>query len=207
MKRDEKPKIICVGFQKTGTTSMNAAFSQLGLRVCSVYGRHMKLPRLRANYVRRGLDLLRSYDAVEDMPWPLIFREIDAAYPGARFILTWRETDRWLKSICTHFGDNPDPIQQLTYGEDHPAPVGHEAHYCEVYEAHNAAVREWFRDRPGDLLEMNLAHGDGWEKLCPFIGMPIPEEPFPRANTVADRAKLGYWAKRKVGRVIERFKY
>lgn len=207
MTNPAKPKVICVGFQKSGTTSMNAAFQRLGYRVCSVYGRHMKLERLRANFVRRGLDLLRSCDAVEDMPWPLLFREIDEAYPGSKFILTWRESDGWIKSICEHFGANPDPLQQLTYGEDHPAPVGHEAHYRAVYEAHNAAVRAHFRDRPDDLLEMNLAQGDGWAKLCPFLGLPVLSEPFPRANTVAERHSLRHWARRKVGRAIERFKY
>jgi hypothetical protein len=34
---------------------------------------------------------------------------------------------------------------------------------------------------------MTLAAGDGWEKLCPFLGFPVPETPFPRANTASER--------------------
>ena len=40
---------------------------------------------------------------------------------------------------------------------------------------------------PEKLLEMEL--GDGWAPLCGFLGVPVPDEPFPRANDAdaADR--------------------
>ena len=132
-------KVFCVGFQKTGTTSMEAALEILGYRTASIYGRDWPLARLQAEYVSHGLDLATRYDAVQDMPWPLIYRELDAAFPGSKFILTWRDTDRWLASITGHFGANPAVLQQLTYGADAAFPVGHEARYREVYERHNAA--------------------------------------------------------------------
>ncbi|SEA64314.1 sulfotransferase family protein [Rubrimonas cliftonensis] len=194
-------KVFCIGFQKTGTTSINMALTELGYSVASVFGRNLKLEELRATYVERGLAKARQHDAVEDMPWPLMFRELDAAFPGARFVLTWRETDRWLASICDHFGDNPDVMQQLTYGADAPAPVGCEARYAQVYDAHNAEVRSHFRDRPGDLLEMNLSHGDGWDALCGFIGETPLDTPFPRANSSSQRKSLGQRIRRRLRRM------
>lgn len=38
------------------------------------------------------------------------------------------------------------------------------------------------------LLVMQL--GDGWEPLCRFLGKPIPDEPFPRANDSASVNKF-----------------
>lgn len=183
-------KVFCIGFQKTGTTTLNAALSELGYRVTSVFGRGVPLEELRRSYVAQGLEIARAHDAVEDMPWPLMFRELDAEFPGSKFILTWRETDRWLASICDHFGPHPDILQQLTYGADAAAPVGSEARYAQVYDAHNAAVRAWFADRPDDLLEMNLSHGHGWERLCPFLGRAAPDAPFPRINSSRQRKSL-----------------
>jgi hypothetical protein len=29
---------------------------------------------------------------------------------------------------------------------------------------------------------MNLVEGDGWEKLCPFLGVPVPSVPFPHLH-------------------------
>ena len=195
----KKTKVFCIGFQKTGTSSMRDALQQLGYRVVGVFGRDTPLDDLRAGFVETGLAIARDYDAVEDMPWPLMFRELDAAFPGSRFILTLRETDKWYKSIAGHFGDNPYHIQQLTYGDDAPAPVGHEARYREVYDAHNKDVIEYFRDRPGDLLVMELERGDGWQKLGQFLGEAVPEGSFVQTNSSRQRKTL-------VQRVLRRFR-
>jgi hypothetical protein len=202
----KKPKVFCVGFQKTGTTSMAAALEMLGYRTASIFGRDWPLAELRRSYVSRGLELARGYDAVQDMPWPLMYRELDRAFPGARFILTWRETDRWLASIVGHFGASPAVLQQLTYGEDAPCPVGHEARYREVYDRHNQEVRAYFRDRPGDFLEMNLSRGDGWEPLCAFLGEPVPAAPFPRTNSAETRKSVGRRIQRRIKRLVARLR-
>jgi hypothetical protein len=184
------PKVFCVGFQKTGTTSMAVALEILGYRVASIFGHEEKdLAALSRDFVPRGLEIAATFDAVQDMPWPLMFRELDQAVPGSKFILTWRDTDRWLSSICGHFGRNPDILQALTYGSDAPFPVGYEAHYRTVYDRHNAAVRAHFRDRPAALLEVNLSEGDGWPKLCGFLEVAVPETPFPTSNTAQSRRK------------------
>lgn len=184
-------KIFCIGFQKTGTSSLRDALRKLGYTVTGTFGGNLSLQDLRATYVSTGLEAAKGHDAVEDMPWALMFRELDAAFPGAKFILTVRNTDKWYKSITSHFGDNPHPLQQLTYGEDAGAPVGQEARYREVYEAHNAAVRDHFRDRPADLLEMSLEDGHGWPELCLFLGVAdVPPGPFVHTNSAAQRNSL-----------------
>ena len=45
-------------------------------------------------------------------------------------------------------------------------------------------------DRPGKLVEMDFSSGDGWEKLCPFLGLPVPAKPFPHANKAEGRKPL-----------------
>lgn len=47
------------------------------------------------------------------------------------------------------------------------------------FHRHHENVRTFFQDKPGKLLELNIIAGDGWEKLCPFLGKPIPDQPFP----------------------------
>ena len=184
-------KVFCIGFQKTGTSSLRDALAQIGYRVCGVFGREVPLEELRATFVERGLKIAEEYDAVEDMPWPLMFRELDRAFPSSKFILTIRETNRWYRSIANHFGDNPYHIQQLTYGDDAPAPVGHEARYREVYDAHNEAVRAYFADRPGDLLECWLERGHGWKELGEFLGRDdVPEGQFVHTNSLKQRGTI-----------------
>jgi hypothetical protein len=193
-----KRKVFCIGFQKTGTTSLDKALKTLGYKVAGVFGREQSLEEFRRTFVQRGLEIAAKHDAVQDMPWPLMFRELDSAFPGSKFILTVRETDKWYRSIADHFGERPYHISQNTYGEDAGAPVGHEERYKAVYEAHNAAVLDYFRDRPGDFLVMDLARGDGWEVLCPFIGEQAPATPFMKANTAGNRRSLVYRLRKRL---------
>lgn len=55
--------------------------------------------------------------------------------------------------------------------------------YVAAYHRHHADVRRYFAGRPHSLLEMNLVEGDGWETLCPFLGLPAPAVPFPHLNS------------------------
>ncbi|MDY7096803.1 MAG: sulfotransferase [Pseudomonadota bacterium] len=184
-------KIFCIGFQKTGTSSMRDALRMLGYSVTGSFHGSMPLDQMRDSFVKVGLEKAAQYDAVEDMPWPLMFRELDAEFPNAAFILTIRNSDNWLKSITGHFGDKRDDIQRLTYGDDAPAPLGHEEHYRSVYEAHNKAVIEHFRDRPDDLLVMDLEAGDGWDELGRFLGREdVPTGPFFHVNSARERTSL-----------------
>ncbi|MGF1502357.1 MAG: sulfotransferase family protein [Paracoccaceae bacterium] len=177
-----KSKVFCVGFQKTGTSTMEAALKELGYRVDSVYGRDDDDATLAASWVERGLARARAHDAVQDMPWPLLFRELDTAFPEARFVLTLRDEDAWWTSVLGHFGGKDDVMQRLVYGADAGAPLGNEARYRAVYRAHNAAVRAYFADRPEKLLILDFSGRVGWEELCGFLGEPVPTTPFPVAQ-------------------------
>ena len=48
-------------------------------------------------------------------------------------------------------------------------------------EAHHQRVADYFEGRQ-DLLVLRIAAGDGWERLCPFLGEPVPDEPFPHRH-------------------------
>jgi hypothetical protein len=200
-----KQKVFCVGFQKTGTTSLQEALQQVGYKVAGVYGDDLPLQKLREDYVEMGLELATRYDAVQDMPWALIFRELDRAFPGSKFILSERDPERWYKSISNHFGAGDAVLQQLTYGPDAGSPIGHEERYKEVYLAHNAAVKAYFADRPSDLLIMNLENGHGWNELSPFLGLKnAPTGPFVHSNSAADRKTLKWRIKKKVEKVTRK---
>jgi hypothetical protein len=45
-------------------------------------------------------------------------------------------------------------------------------------------ARAYFKDRPKDLLWLDIPSGQGWEKLCPFLGLPVRYDPFPWKNRV-----------------------
>ncbi len=75
------------------------------------------------------------------------------------------------------------------------------------YERHNEAVREFFAgtDR---LLEVCWEEGDGWPQLCGFLGVPVPDVPFPHSNPAGTHAPSprAPWVKRKARKLRRRLK-
>ena len=174
-----RPKVFCVGFQKTGTTSIQYALSKLGYRVGGVFPVN-DLQR-REQMFKRAIELLPQFDAFGDNPWCLYYRELDEAVPGSKFILTTRDPETWYASACKHFGTTYSLLHEWIYGE--PVPVGNKSLYIDRLLRHNREVLAYFADRPQDFLEFDVTAGHGWPELCGFIGKRVPREPFPRLNT------------------------
>lgn len=176
-------KVFCVGFQKTGTTSLQYALSLMGYRVAGIMDASpLDTPEaLHAEALR----LLPQFDAFADNPWPLYFREFDEMFSGAKFILTTRDPDRWYTSVCKHFGANGSKMRDWVYGA--ATPVDNRSAYVDRLVDHQQAVRAHFADRPDDLLEFDVTAGHGWTELCSFLDRPVPRREFPRLNTAAMR--------------------
>ena len=178
-----EPKIFGVGLSKTGTTSLYAALTILGYRAGTF--RDMRKIKL-TEWVKGDFshDYLMDFDAVTDLPISFYFRELDARYPGSKFILTVRDVESWLVSIERQFTAKPDPkrfsrdTRMIAYGFS----VFNREAFARRFGDHNREVREHFHDRPDQLLVVDFFQGDGWEEICEFLGKPIPGEPFPNVK-------------------------
>ncbi|MBT8471636.1 MAG: hypothetical protein KJN99_03465 [Marinicaulis sp.] len=191
------PKVFCIGFHKTGTTSLYAALQMLGYRVTGTVAHKWTAKQLREGGAAFCIETIKNFDAAEDMPWPHFFRELDEAYPGSKFILTTRQPEKWFTSIDNHFGHQETELNAFAYGRDKARARDNRTHWIETYLAHNQAVRDFFKDRADDLLDIDITMGDGWAELCPFLGKNEPEAPFPAKNTSAHRTSFAYRIKRK----------
>jgi hypothetical protein len=181
-----KRKVFCIGFSKTGTTSLRDALTRLGYRVTGPNG-HLD-PDIEQKMDALTTELSTKYDAFQDNPWPLVYRKMDAMYPGSRFILTVRDPDKWLSSVVRHFGVDETPIRTVIYGFG--SPIGHEDLYRDRMVRHDQEVLEYFKERPDDLLVIDITKAqdeENWGKICGFLGEPIPAVPFPHSNTAQDR--------------------
>lgn len=186
-------KIFCIGLNKTGTSSLHAAFLKLGIPSVHYECAEGNIKDIiEANHTggRQLLEGLERYVAFSDWTKPAtarLFRELDEQYPGSRFILNTRDIESWLDSREKHVRRLPDLARLRQENPDSSWYRIDRAAWRRDYEAHHAAVEEHFADRPDDLLVMDVAAGDGWEKLCPFLGLPEPGTPFPEKNVAPDR--------------------
>src|SRR5262249_30765050 len=130
---------------------------------------------------------------------------LDRVYPGSKFILTVREKESWLRS-CKDELEHADwvarkaflPEQFWKFKEFILAAVYGVHHFQRdrfsyVYDTHVRNVTDYFKGRENDFLVLDLCAGEGWEKLCPFLGSPIPSAAFPHSNTAAAMHSARQW--------------
>lgn len=166
-------------------------------------GLNWSIPRLNREilFVRRFLygmgknnvdfDYLAEFNATMDLPVGLYYRELDKYYPGSKFVLTVRDEKEWLESARKHFDPNRAPQRRHEWNrmrlDVYRSILFDEKKFLKAYRKHVANVHDYFKDRPNDLLIINIPSGDGWDALCSFTGKSIPREPFPHENKSSDR--------------------
>lgn len=185
-----RQKIFCIGLPKTGTTSLHVAALQLGLR--SIHWPHDNRTVSECRQGMFKLSIMDECDIVSDIPIPAIFRDLDAAFPGSKFILTTRDKNSWLRSQRSAGfnartpGEDSDRAfyRQMLYG----MLEFNEHRFAEVYDAHHSLVRSYFSGvRKADLLTLNFSSDSNkWEELCAFLGLSVPDTPFPHSNIAGE---------------------
>lgn len=138
---------------------------------------------LQAGTLDPIMTIAEEYDAFEDNPWFVIYRELDARFPASKFILTVRDESRWIESAVRYYGRSQSNLRRWIYGAG--TPIGHEARWRERYRQHNEQVAARFGGRPGSLLIVDWEQGHGWPELCAFLDRPCPDGPFPRLRPAA----------------------
>jgi hypothetical protein len=177
-------KVFGIGWAKTGTTTLGRCLELLGYRHM---GQRLDLvPHLATGDLAAIVAAATEADAFEDWPWLLLFRELDAAFPGSRFVFTTRAPDRWIRSYLNMLrhpvfvSDELTRIRRVLYGLPFPDVTAEQL--LDRYQRHHDAVYEHFRDRPDDLLVVDWEAGAGWSELCGFLGHEVPGLPLPREN-------------------------
>ncbi len=182
-------KVFGLGLSKTGTSSLAEALNLLGIRTIHYPSDESTFECLRDGRYR--LPILEEYQGAVDIPVAPFYAQLDAEYPGSRFVLTIRDPEPWLRSVELHWRlmmdwweNYPDFkrfqgfISARVYGS-----VGFSRErFLDAYDTHGRNVAHYFKDRPDDLLVLDICGGEGWEKLCSFLGADIPDIPFPHAN-------------------------
>ena len=201
-----KVKVFCIGFNKTGTTSVESVMRSAGLSVGDQTEAEMLLHDWGRKDFRRILSYCQSADAFQDIPFSLpgTYAAVDQAMPGSKFILTLRSSaDQWFYSLRNFHtrivGKGRVPtaedlskftyrypgyiadMMRLSYSSAGTALYAHAA-YTAYYEAHNAAVQAYFKQRPGQFLMLNCEAPDAMENLLNFLGLPFTGQQMPRLN-------------------------
>ena len=173
-------KVFGIGAARTGTSSLARAFVLLGFRHTS-WDPELWDAFERGDYAPI-FAVADRYETFEDGPWNGrdLYRELDARYPRSKFVLTNRDPESWLRSHERHFSaEGSQRIPSRYWIHDYAA---RRDEILRDYEARNEEVIAHFAGRSDALLVLDVVGGQGWERLCPFLGLDPPGEPFPHFN-------------------------
>lgn len=174
--------VIGIGLEKTGTNTLSRALEILGYE--NKIGFDLDLLEAYKNgRTAEVVDAAKTCQQAVDYPWAFVYQELYEAYPEAKFILTVRTSAmRWFNSLCHHARrTGPNQVRQLVYG--HAMPNLFENEDIGFYNDHVSAVRSFFANKDdGRFLEVCWAKEDGWEELCGFLDVAIPEAEFPHVK-------------------------
>lgn len=198
-------RVIGAGFGRTGTYSLKVALEQLGFgptyHMAEVFQHLDHLPLWQAAGEGKPTDwerLLEGYQAAVDWPVSAFYRELMAAYPEAKVILTVRDAERWYESgrntifpgteggsevgAPPEMQEHKEMVRTVVWDGVFGGRVHDRDHALAVYQQHQQMVREQV---PADrLLVYDVKQG--WEPLCAFLGVPVPAgQEFPHLNDTA----------------------
>ena len=201
-----KPKVFVIGCNKTGTTSVAEALRLLGWDVAKQRPAELLLEDWGRRDFRQLMEFCHRHDAFQDVPFSLdwTWMALDQAFPGARFVLTVRNSgEEWFESMTRFHTRLVDKgrlptvedlrefpyahpgwllrYHELVYGADENSLYDRDT-YIRNYEAHNAEIQRYFRGRPQDLLVLNTSEPGSMQKLCAFLGEPDRGLDMPHRN-------------------------
>jgi sulfotransferase family protein len=197
-------KVIGAGFGRTGTLSLKHGLEMLGFDKCY----HMMEVHLNPTHAQIWKDLadgiepdwhqlFEGYQASVDWPSCNFWRQQMVAFPEAKVILTRRDPEKWYTSIMNTIW----PSSKASAASEDPAAKLRSSMVFSViwdgifagrmddkdfvisqFEKHNQQV---IGEVPAEKL-LVYEPGDGWEPLCEFLQVPVPEAEYPRVNSTED---------------------
>ena len=201
-----RPKVFGIGMGKTGTTSLERAFIELGYRIGpqATFERHFDA--WAAGEFGAFLADIERFEAFQDVPFclPKAYRLLYEHFPNSKFVLTVRDSSiQWYDSLCRFhsklFGRegalpteadlmaakyvSPGWLYRVSqvYGTPPGRPY-HRPTLLRVYETHLREVQRFFANHPRSLLVLNVAERDAYSLLTAFLSLRPVRRSFPHLN-------------------------
>jgi hypothetical protein len=197
-------RVVGAGLGRTGTLSLKLALEKLLGAPCyhmsEVFANQEHIPLW--HQAARGdmpdwSGLFAGYQAAVDWPAAAFWEELSAAYPDAVILLSVRDPESWWESASNTIFPSSRAVEGTAwramvddlFASRFTLDLDNKAACIERFERHYEHVRS--TAPAGRLVEWRP--GDGWAPLSAALGVPAPDEPYPRVNTRED------WARRQAG--------
>ena len=189
-------KVVGSGLGRTGTKSLQTALNILGRGPCHHMVEVFAHPESTRLWIEAGKGrpdwdaIFAGYHSMVDYPGAHYWRELATYYPDAKIVHTVRDPDEWFESTqATIFAPDghlsrPGPLAEFfaSFSGDFRDHRHDRAFMTEYFRRHTEQVKSAIPPERLLIFEANL----GWEPLCRFLGVDVPDVPYPNENSRAD---------------------
>lgn len=200
IRKDQKEikKIFCIGYNKTGTTSLYRAIEELGFKGCNLRKGEDLLYSIKANEWNEVYKFCSTAQVFKDIPFslPSVWKKLYETYPNAKFILSERDdADQWFNSIKNFhkkgFGLSDDPTwediesieyvkkgfvaEYMKYTFGKPDKPYDKQSLIESYKLHNSEIKKFFKGKE-NFITVNVSNNDDYQRLCKFLNKPVSKD-------------------------------
>jgi len=167
-------KVFIIGLPRTATTSVCLAMLGLGFKTAhNAYTEHA----------------FSEAQVIADTPIFCDYQKLDQHFPNSKFIYLTRDKNDWLPSIKqllqrmivnlqrSDGGFNPH-LKRCYYDVFSPLTIENIAQddfLLKCYQRHQQDVQGYFKDRPSDLLTIDVSHSNSYQQLLAFLNI-APEQ-------------------------------
>ncbi len=164
-------KVFCIGYNKTGTTTIGKSLELLGLRNTSFNKKVWRKWYTNGN-IEKILKYTAKFDSTDDLPWLKedMIPILDKTFPKSKFIYLIREESAWKNSF-----------RNWNYKKTGKYPNIEEGY--KNYLKHQKFVYEYFKNRKNDLLIIDVNESDAFIKVGKFIKKKAPQTKLPVYNS------------------------
>ena len=195
-------EVIGAGYGRTGTFTLKTALEMLGFGPCHHMVEILEHPELAPFWNRAAEgekvdweEIFGKYRATVDWPGCSFYAELAERYPDAKVILSSRDPERWYESMSQTIlktmsddlkqgsdvrADNPMRFAGLLIAEKAFGRDFSRENVIAEFKRHEQEVRDTIAAER--LLVFDARQG--WEPLCEFLGVPVPDEEFPKTNAL-----------------------
>lgn len=197
-----KLQVIGAGLGRTGTASLKVALEQLGVGRCYHMGEVMANLDSIELWVRAAdgapdwEQTLDGFGAAVDYPACSFWRELADYYPSAKILLSVRDANRWFESTQeTIFSPmalefiKKTPMKEFmekTVWHEFDGRIHDRDFMVPYFERRIGEIKDAMTDDRLLVYEVK----QGWEPLCEFLGVSVPDTPFPRVNSRDETKRL-----------------
>ena len=198
-------KVFCIGFNKTGTTSLSKIFENNKFLVAPQPPFEYNLESYFYGNYSTFIEMIKNdyynYTLFQDVPFsfPNMYKILDENFPNSKFILTIRDNeDEWYKSLIRFhkksfsWFNQPEKIHSYVYKgmlykvltKVYNSPKTHpydELFLKNSYLNHIEDVKSYFKNRD-NLLILNLKTQDVIPKLENFLDIKFEDKEVPHLN-------------------------